>query len=63
MIVNGHGGNDFKPLLRELHVQTQVSLFLCDWFRGIVSDVVPEIFDSPGDHAVGRNIAGHGDSP
>ncbi|QDU80930.1 Creatinine amidohydrolase [Polystyrenella longa] len=51
VIVNGHGGNDFKPLLRELLVQTEVNLFLCDWFRGIAADAVPEIFEQPGDHA------------
>lgn len=51
VIVNGHGGNDFKPLLRELHVQTQVNLFLCDWFRGLVSDKVADIMAKPGDHA------------
>jgi len=51
LILNGHGGNDFKPLLRELYGQTSVQLFLCDWFRGISADVQREIFDSPGDHA------------
>jgi creatinine amidohydrolase len=51
LILNGHGGNDFKPLLRELHGQTPVQLFLCDWFRGLTADVQRMIFDSPGDHA------------
>lgn len=51
VILNGHGGNDLKPLLRELFGQTPVNLFLCDWFRGIAADVIPEIFDEPGDHA------------
>ncbi len=51
LILNGHGGNDFKPLLRELMGQSQVQLFLCDWFRGLSSDRQQEIFDQPGDHA------------
>lgn len=51
LILNGHGGNEFKPLLRELMLQTPVHLFLCDWFRGLSSDVQGEIFQQPGDHA------------
>ena len=51
LILNSHGGNDFKPLLREFHLQTSVKLFLCDWFRGASADVQPEIFDDAGDHA------------
>lgn len=51
LILNGHGGNDFKPLLREMYGQTPVQLFLCDWFRGLTADVQRMIFDSPGDHA------------
>ena len=51
LILNSHGGNDFKPLLRELLNQTPCKLFLCDWFRNITADVQHEIFDEPGDHA------------
>lgn len=51
VILNSHGGNEFKPLLRELHGKTRVQLFLCDWFRGITSDVQQELFDEAGDHA------------
>jgi creatinine amidohydrolase len=51
LILNGHGGNEFKPLVRELMGQTQVQLFLCDWFRGLSRDVQEEMFDDPGDHA------------
>ncbi len=51
VILNSHGGNEFKPLLRELMGKTPVQLFLCDWFRGITADVQPEIFDEAGDHA------------
>ena len=51
MILNSHGGNDFKPLLRELNGQTPVRMFLCDWFRGITADVQKDIFEEAGDHA------------
>lgn len=51
LILNSHGGNDFKPILRELHGKTTVHLFLCDWFRAISADVQRETFDDPGDHA------------
>ncbi|MFK8115003.1 MAG: creatininase family protein [Rubripirellula sp.] len=51
VILNGHGGNEFKPLVRELMGQTAVKLFLVDWFRGLTADVQPEIFEEAGDHA------------
>ncbi len=51
LILNSHGGNDFKPVLREMTGRTPVQLFLCDWFRGLTSDAQPEIFESAGDHA------------
>ncbi len=51
LILNSHGGNDFKPLLRELMNQTPVHLFLCDWFRSISGDAQKSFFAEPGDHA------------
>ena len=47
VVLNGHGANDFRQMLRELLPQT--SLFLCtvDWFRSIDRT----LFDEPGDHA------------
>jgi creatinine amidohydrolase len=51
LILNSHGGNEFKPLLRELHGTTRVQLFLCDWFRGLTADVKKDIFQMPDDHA------------
>ena len=51
LLLNSHGGNDFKPLLRELANATPVKLFLCDWFRGLTADVQKEIFERPEDHA------------
>src|SRR5436309_3285168 len=48
VILNGHGGNDFRQMIREL--QPLVSLFLCavDWYR--VVDATRH-FAEPGDHA------------
>ena len=48
VIVNGHGGNDFKQMIRE--VQPKVRLFLCtlNWYACV--DPTP-YFDEPGDHA------------
>jgi creatinine amidohydrolase len=51
LILNSHGGNEFKPLLRELHDTTSVRLFLCDWFRGLIGDVKGDILEFPDDHA------------
>lgn len=51
LILNSHGGNDFKPFLRELHGKTKVHLFLCDWFRSITADAQKKIFKDAGDHA------------
>jgi creatinine amidohydrolase len=50
VIVNSHGGNDFKWVLRELANQTPVKLFLCDWYRGLASEA-HGIFEHPEDHA------------
>ncbi|MGE0606725.1 MAG: creatininase family protein [Pirellulales bacterium] len=50
VLLNSHGGNDLKPLLRELYGQTPVNLFLCNWYR-VLADVERAIFDDPGDHA------------
>lgn len=50
VILNGHGGNGFKNVLRELYGKTSVFLSLVDWYK-VVSDVAKEIVTHPGDHA------------
>ena len=50
LILNSHGGNDFKPVLRELYGKTPVRLFLCDWYR-MATDVEKQIFSTRDDHA------------
>jgi creatinine amidohydrolase len=49
-LLNGHGGNELKPVMRELHHKTKLFLCLCDWFR-MVADVYPQIFKKAGEHA------------
>jgi len=48
VILNGHGGNDFKQMIREL--QPRVNLFICtiNWWTCIKGS---DFFDEPGDHA------------
>jgi len=50
VLLNGHGGNELKPLTRELHHQTRVFLCVCDWFR-MATDIYPQLFARPGEHA------------
>ncbi len=50
VIVNGHGGNDFTPLVREVQHALPVHLFVCDWWK-VGLDKYAEIFEQPDDHA------------
>lgn len=50
VLLNSHGGNDLKPLLRELYGKTPASLFLCNWFR-VLDDLKSQLFEHPDDHA------------
>src|SRR5436305_15276940 len=43
VLLNGHGGNELKPLTRQLHHTSKVFLCVCDWFR-MAADVYPGIF-------------------
>jgi len=50
VLLNGHGGNELKPLTRQLHHRTRVFLCVCDWFR-MAADLYPKLFSKPGEHA------------
>lgn len=50
VLLNSHGGNDLKGLLRESYGKTPAKLFLCNWYT-VFRDVYDEIFDEPDDHA------------
>lgn len=48
LIVNGHGGNDFRQMIRELQAGTGVFLCTTNWWTLGEAD---RVFDEPGDHA------------
>ncbi len=48
LVLNGHGGNDFKWMIRELQPKTSVMLCTLNWYTFV--DPAP-FFDEPGDHA------------
>lgn len=50
VLLNGHGGNDFRPLMRQIQCDLDVFVFLCDWWT-VGADVYDDIFDTPDDHA------------
>lgn len=50
VLLNGHGGNELKPLTRQLHHRTGSFLCVCDWFR-MAADLYPGLFERPGEHA------------
>ena len=64
VMLNSHGGNELKPLMRELYGQTDVHLFLCNWYQ-ILGDEYDEIFTHRDDHAgemeTSFMLAFHGD--
>lgn len=49
IIFNSHGGNDFKPIVRELGLKYP-KMFICitEWFKSLDRKIY---FESPGDHA------------
>jgi len=48
VLFNGHGGNDFKQMLRELQPATPVLLCTLNWWQVVDGHA---FFDEPGDHA------------
>jgi len=50
VILNSHGGNDLKPVLRELYGKSAARLFLCNWYSAM-ADVSKSIFAERDDHA------------
>ena len=50
VLLNSHGGNDLKPVLRELFDQTAARLFLCNWYTAF-KDLYGDIFCEPDNHA------------
>lgn len=50
VLLNSHGGNGMKPLLREMSGKTEAHLFLCNWYQAL-DDIYFEIFEKREDHA------------
>jgi creatinine amidohydrolase len=50
VLLNSHGGNDLKWVLRELHGRTPAHLFLCNWYM-VCKDLFGDIFAQADDHA------------
>lgn len=49
VILNSHGGNDFKPIIRELGVKyPKMFLSVVNWYQHPIKN---DCFESPGDHA------------
>jgi creatinine amidohydrolase len=48
LIVNGHGGNDFRQMIRELQPRTRVFLSLINWWSCVD---VKQFIEEAGDHA------------
>jgi creatinine amidohydrolase len=47
VVLNGHGGNDFKQLIRELQPTTRLVLLQVNWYQVLDAR---KYFDEPGDH-------------
>ena len=50
VLLNGHGGNEFKALIRQIQSDLDVFVFLCNWWT-VGQDRYKEIFTLPDDHA------------
>ena len=48
VILNGHGGNDFKTIIRELQPKLQIFLCAMNWY---IAAPPKQFFAEPGDHA------------
>lgn len=48
VVLNGHGGNDFRQMIRELQVDTSVLLCAANWYQAVPPE---DYFDEGGDHA------------
>jgi creatinine amidohydrolase len=50
VLLNSHGGNDFKPLIRDIQLETGVMIVLVNFFQ-MCREEEKQIFDNSGDHA------------
>ena len=50
LLLNAHGGNDFKPLIRDVQLETGMLIVLANFFQ-MVPEAQSRIFPNAGDHA------------
>jgi creatinine amidohydrolase len=50
VILNGHGGNEFKPLIRDLSQSHRIWIVLVNFFQ-LIPDLRKRLFPGDGDHA------------
>ena len=50
VLLNAHGGNDFKPLVRDAQERHGMLIVLVNFFQ-MCPEALASIFDEPGDHA------------
>jgi creatinine amidohydrolase len=50
VILNGHGGNQFQPLVRDAQSKHNLLIVVANFYE-MVPDAKREIFEKPGDHA------------
>ena len=48
VVLNGHGGNDFRQMIREISVTHTMFIASANWYRSVP---LRDFFDAPGDHA------------
>ena len=48
VVLNGHGGNDFRQMIRELNLRHKIFLCAVNWYKSVN---LKEYFEQPGDHA------------
>jgi creatinine amidohydrolase len=51
VLLNSHGGNEIKPLLRQLADKVEAQLFLCNWYTVLNKEEAGRIFEHDDDHA------------
>jgi creatinine amidohydrolase len=50
VLLNAHGGNDFRPLVRDIRAESGVLVVLANFYQ-MAPDELRSIFEEPGDHA------------
>jgi creatinine amidohydrolase len=50
VVLNAHGGNEFKPLVRDVQELHRMIILLVNFFQ-LIPDQVKSLFKEPGDHA------------